>query len=203
MPQHTTILTSPTGRLRLIPPRPEDDEASAILRAHPVSLKYLRFMPDKVTAEDTRKRREERAENVEIVDFHAHVVNADGTTTFAGMTGIFHVDPTHESFEVGILISPDMHRGGFATEAIYTVLKYAFEDRKLHRGTFETSEDNLPMRSWLENVLGAKLEGERREAWKEGDGKYRDVKSYSLLEREWTGHAKARLEKSIFARVSS
>ncbi|KAF9465032.1 acyl-CoA N-acyltransferase [Collybia nuda] len=201
MPQHTTILHSPTGRIRLVYPSSEDDEATAAVREHPMSLQYLRFLPKKVTPEDTRNRREQRAEKPEIIDFNIHIVNPDGTTTFAGTTGIFNVDLEHESFEAGILVSPDLQRGGFATEALYTLLKYAFEEKNLHRGNFETSEDNLPMRSWLENVLGAKLEGKRREAWKESEGRYRDVTSYSILEQEWTSYAKARLEKSMFDRI--
>jgi len=55
-----------------------------------------------------------------------------------------------------------MHNKGLATESLYTVLSHVFGDRKVHRVTFETVEDNLPMRSWLEDVLEAKLEAERR-----------------------------------------
>jgi RimJ/RimL family protein N-acetyltransferase len=203
MPQHTAVLNSPTGRVRLVPPAPEDDEIVSFVRTHPVTLEYLRFLPTKMSAEEVRIRREKRAEDPSIVDFHTYAVNADGSTTFAGVTGLFNIDLTHESCEVGILVSPEMHRGGYGTEALYNVLRYAFEDRKFHRATFETADDNIPMQSWLEKVLGAKLEAERRDAWKESEGNYRSVNSYSLLEWEWTGHAKARLEKSMFARVSA
>ncbi|RDB24805.1 hypothetical protein Hypma_007790 [Hypsizygus marmoreus] len=197
MSQHTTTLISPTGRLQLVPPTPNDDQAVSILRSHPTTLRHLRFLPKNVPIQNVSVRREARAKDPHIVDFHIHVMNADGSYFLGGMTGIFNVDEMHTSCEVGILISPDLHRGGFGTESLYMVLRYAFDDRKMHRATFETGEDNTPMRSWLENVLEATLEGKRRDCWKEGDGKYTNVTSYSILEGEWTGHIKEKLERIV------
>jgi RimJ/RimL family protein N-acetyltransferase len=199
---YTTTLISPTNRVQLVPPRAEDDEALSLLRSHPSTRHYLRFFPTHFTVEDARIRRQSRAEEQQLVDFHILVKNADGTMTFAGTTGIFNINEMFESCEVGILICPDMQREGLATESLYTVLKYAFEERKIHRATFETAEDNLPMRSWLERVLQAKLEANRRECWKEGEGKYSNVSSYSLLEWEWTGGVKERLGKLLSRRTS-
>jgi len=92
---------------------------------------------------------------------------------------------------------------GSATEILYTLLKYVFEERKFHRTTFETGVDNVNMGRWLQNVAGARLEAERKECWKEGDGKYTDVHSYAILEWEWADKIKARLEERIRAGASS
>ncbi|KAG5648541.1 hypothetical protein DXG03_003152 [Asterophora parasitica] len=184
-------------RIRLVPPSSDDDEAVSLLRSHPETLRYLKFLPKNVSVEDARIRRETRAEDPHIVDFHIHVKNDGGSYTLGGMTGLFHVDETNESCEVGILVSPHLHRGGLGTEALYNVLKYAFDERKLHRVTFETAEENAPMCSWLEKVLEAKLEARRRDCWKEGDGKYTSVNGYSLLAWEWSGGIREKLEKLV------
>lgn len=198
MSPHTIKLLSPTGRVQLVPPAPEDDEAVSNIRSHPVTLRYIKFLPINVSIDDARLRRELRAEDPRIVDFHIHVLNEDGISySFAGSTGIFNIDEVNGSCEVGILVSPERHRGGYGTEALYTVLKWAFEERKMHRATFETAQNNDPMRRWLEKVLGATLEGTRRDCWNEGGGKYTTVCSYSILEWEWSGGAKESLEKSL------
>lgn len=197
MPQHSVELVSPTGRIRLIPPHSDTDEAVARLRSDPGTLRYLKFLPATVSVEDARIRREARAENPAIVDFHIHVKSDDGSYKLGGMTGLFHIDEASESAEVGIIVDPGLHHKGFGTEALYLVLKYAFEDRKLHRATFETSEENAPMCGWLEKVLEAKLEAKRRECWKEGEGRYINANGYSILEREWSGGIGKKLEKLV------
>jgi RimJ/RimL family protein N-acetyltransferase len=196
---HTTALISPTKRVKLVPPKGDDDEAVSILRSHPLTRRYLRFLPTYNTIEDARIRRQSRAEDHSVVDFYIYVMNMDGTASFAGTTVIFNINETFESCEAGILISPDMQRRGLATESLYTLLEYAFGERKMHRATFETAEDNLPMRSWLEKVLEAKLEANRRDCWKEGEGKYTNVSGYSLLEWEWTGGVKEKLLNQCYS----
>ncbi|GLB37535.1 putative acetyltransferase (GNAT) domain containing protein [Lyophyllum shimeji] len=193
MPQHTIQLAA-TSRVRLDPPDSHDDEAVANLRSHPLTLRYLRFLPTTFTAEEARVRRERRAENRDIVDFHIHVKNDDGSYSFGGVAGISYIDEANGSAEAGIIVSPHIYHKGVGTEALYNVLKYAFEDRKLHRVTFETGEDNVPMCSWLENVLEAKLDGKLRECWKDPEGRHTHVNLYSILEWEWTGGIGKKLE---------
>jgi len=127
-------------------------------------LRYLRFLPTKCTAE-----------NPGIVDFRIHVKNDDGSYSFGGVVGISYIEEANRSGEAGVIVSPHLHRKGFGTEALYNVLKYAFEDRKLHRVTIETGEDNVSMCSWLEEVLNL----------------------YSILEWEWVGGIKKKLEKLV------
>ncbi|KAG6873425.1 hypothetical protein C0995_015850 [Termitomyces sp. Mi166 len=197
MSQHTIKLISPSGRICLVPPQAEDDEAVAILRSHPETLRYLRFLPIHVTPDEARIRRETRASNPTVVDFHIHIKDSEGLFSFEGNTGLFNIDETNKSCEIGILLSPHLHRKGYATEALYLVLKYAFEDRRMHRATFETGADNLPMCSWLEKVLGATLEARRRECWSDMKGGYTDVRSYSILEWEWLGGVREKLKKLV------
>lgn len=197
MPQHTLTIKSPTGRVLLVPPNDSDDQSVSIIRAHPATRRSLRFLPETFSVEDARLRRESRCENATIVDFHVHALDNAGIPTFAGMTGIFNLDERGHACEIGILISPDYHGKGLATDVLYTLLLWVFEDKKVHRVTFETGEDNKGMRHWLENVAVAKLEAERRECWPDGDGKYSDVMGYSILEWEWKDRVKSALQKKL------
>ncbi|KAF8070557.1 acyl-CoA N-acyltransferase [Lyophyllum atratum] len=196
MPQHSVQLTS-TSRMQLMPPHPDDDEAVAILRSDPVALRYLRFLPTKCTIQEAQSRRENRAENPTIVDFHIHVKNKDGSSSFGGMVGLSYIEEANDSGQAGIMVAPHLHRRGVGTEALYHLLQYAFQDRKLHRVTFETGEDNMPMCSWLEKVLEAKLDGKLRECWKDGEGKYTHVNLYSILDREWSSGIRDKLERLV------
>jgi RimJ/RimL family protein N-acetyltransferase len=180
MPVHSISLSSPIGRLTLVPATAADDEAVAILRSHPTTLRYLEILPEHVSVEDVRKRRESRDEDETIVDFL--MKSQDGK--LAGMCGLFHIEKDWDSCEVGILVSPDCHRGGYATEALYMVLKYAFEDRQFNRATFSTGLNNVGMRGWCE-MAGATHESTWRQYWKNRDGSYADVVGYSILAHEW------------------
>ncbi|KAJ7130967.1 acyl-CoA N-acyltransferase [Mycena filopes] len=204
-------ITSKSGRIILVPPASdEDDGFVAELRAHPETRRYLRYFPERVSVADARARRLSRASDPTLVDFHIYNVNParDGLRvdkgavaapahTFVGTTGIFHVELEYGSAcEVGILISPEYFRGGLATDALYTVLVYVFEERKFNRAEFNTGADNAAMRGWLENA-GAALEGTQRQLWVDPGVGYTDVCKYSILYAEWTATVKGRLEAKI------
>jgi len=203
MPQHSTVLISSSDKLKLIPPCSDDDVSVSILRSHPVSRQYLRMFPVRISAQEVAARRKTRAENKQIIDFHIHIINQDETSTFVGMTGVFNIDEMHKSCEAGILVAPDMYGKGIATEALYMLFQYMFENREMRRMTFETGVDNIPMQLWLEEVAGARLEAERKECWAEiEEGNFTDVKGYAILNWEWQDCIKSRLEKRLNLRIS-
>jgi len=196
MSQHTIELSA-SSRMRLIPSRVEDDEAVAQLRSHPETRRYLRFLPKTITVDEVRRRRESRAEDPRVIDFHILVKGNNGLFVFGGQAGIYNIDETNRSCDAGVIVSPLLHRKGIATEALYNVLEHAFEDRRIHRVGFETGSDNLPMHYILQKVLEAKLEGEKRESWKDENDGYSDVHIFSLLRREWSGGIKEKLQTLI------
>ncbi|KAJ3569860.1 hypothetical protein NP233_g4782 [Leucocoprinus birnbaumii] len=185
----------------LAPPDPALDDIVMVHRTHPETLKHLRVLPEQMTVEEVRVRREKRAEDPTLVDFYAFSVNEDGTRgELIGISGVFKIDPDQNSCEVGILVAPGKHEGGNGTEILYNVMKWLFEERKLHRATFETALDNIPMQRWLEKT-GVRLEAERKEAWRNmRTGGYEDVKGYALVESEWRERVKPNLEARIRAR---
>lgn len=190
-------LLSRSGRIVLVPPAEEDDTAVAALRSHPETRRYLPFLPTHLSVADAQSHRLARAADATRISFNIHALPVPGSPPqFAGTTGIFRIDNESKSCEVGILVSPGSFRGGIATEALYTVLAYAFEELKLHRAVFLTGVDNVGMRGWLDRA-GATLEGINRESWSDGKGGFTDVCFYSILEGEWSASVKARLDGRI------
>ncbi|KAJ7918479.1 acyl-CoA N-acyltransferase [Mycena leptocephala] len=126
----------------------------------------------------------------------SQVFREESAPKYIGATGIFNIDETFKSCEAGVSISPDSFRGGFATDALHTVLTYAFEERRLHRVVFQTATNNIRMRGWLERY-GATLEGILRDGWSDGAGGYTNACLYSILEQEWTQTVKTKMEERI------
>ncbi|KAF8162401.1 acyl-CoA N-acyltransferase [Mycena galopus ATCC 62051] len=187
-------LPSQFGRIVLVSPREENDSAVVALRSHPETLRHLGFLRGHVsTVEEARAHRIARAADETRVSFHIHLTGGTDSTTFGGTVSLSHIDTQFNSCEVGILVSPAYFRSGLGTDALYTILVYAFETRKFHRVGFVTAVDNVGMRGWLDKA-GVVLEGTKRDGWTDGSGGYTDVCLYSILEREWAETVKSRLE---------
>ncbi|KAJ3514332.1 hypothetical protein NLJ89_g2438 [Agrocybe chaxingu] len=194
MPQHSVTLESPWKRIKLVPPSSLDDQEAASCRTHPTTRRYLRFLPEHMTEDEARVRRETRAEDPRVFDLIIYLNQENGMTRFAGFTGYFNLDENHSSCEVGIIVSPDLHGKNIATETLYLMLRYIFEEKGLHRATLRTGSDNIGMQGWLKKTAGARLESEEKECWKQPDGTFQDVRGYAILDWEWRDNVKARLE---------
>lgn len=187
-----TTLFSPSKRFRFNAPLEADDVQVAALRSDPDILKFLRFMSP-TTVPAVAERRLTRSKDARILDYNVFL---DSTGELVGMTGVFHIDETQKSCETGILVCPRLHGKGASTEILYTLLRHIFEERGFHRTVFQTSEDNLPMRGWLEKAAGARLEATRVDAWTDSAEGWVTVKEYAILDREWP-EMKERLEKRM------
>lgn len=176
-----------------------EDHDVAILRSDPIIRRYLPIMPESISAEEVGIRREKRAQMEDVVDLQVFLCTCD-PPKFVGVTGLYDIDEQNKSCCIGILIASERFREGLATETLYTLMQYAFEDEALHmhRLTFHTAADNVQMQGWLENVVGAVQEFRYREAWKSGD-KWVNTVGYSVLDREWRESVKEKLEKRLQA----
>lgn len=85
--------------------------------------------------------------------------------------------------ELALIILPEEQGKGYGTEALKTIINYAFNDMNLHRLEGEVIEYNEASKKILES-LGFKEEGRLREA-KYSKGKYWDIIRYGLLRREY------------------
>ena len=91
------------------------------------------------------------------------------------------------TFEIGWVFNPEYQNQGFATEAAYAILKYAFEELNVHRIISTCQPENVPSWRIMEKI------GMRREAhfkkcmpanFKTGTGWW-DEYFYAMLEEEW------------------
>ncbi|KAH7924607.1 acyl-CoA N-acyltransferase [Leucogyrophana mollusca] len=195
------MLLSRSNHVKLVPPTESDDEAVSVLRSDPITRRYLRFLPEKFTVEDARILRESLENNDSRVDFYVHVIDGDdGTEHFAGTCGLMRIDARNDRCDIGILISPHYHGRGIATEVLRLLLGFAFEDKGMHRVGFETGEDNVAMRGWLERVAGCQLECTWVESWKEGPGRYSNGVWYRILAQEWREAVRVKLDQKLSAK---
>ncbi|KAJ2916791.1 hypothetical protein MD484_g3668, partial [Candolleomyces efflorescens] len=196
----TLTLYSPSRRVKLVPPTEPTDEAVAILRTDPITLRYLKFLPQTMTTEENRVRRETRAKDPQILDLLAYVRGEDGSYELGGTTGVFHMDNLQKCCEAGILVAPKFQGQGVTAEIFYTLFTYIFEEKGFHRIGMETAMENMPMRGWLEKVADIRQEGVKKEWWTDMAGGWTDVGSYAILDWEWRDKVKERLEKRIASR---
>lgn len=94
------------------------------------------------------------------------------TGNIIGGMGICHIDPAHDSAEVGYWLGKKYWGKGITTEALDLLMNFAFNELKLHRLHANTFIDNIGSQKVLEKSGFAK-EGRRKEAIKK-DGKYYD-----------------------------
>jgi RimJ/RimL family protein N-acetyltransferase len=119
--------------------------------------------------------------------FHAIVDAATGRA--AGIAAYLRIEPAHGTIEVGHLAySPAIQRTRAATEAMYLMMRHAFE-LGYRRYEWKCDALNAPSRRAAER-LGFRHEGTFRQAtvYK---GRSRDTAWYSIIDAEWPARARA------------
>jgi RimJ/RimL family protein N-acetyltransferase len=114
--------------------------------------------------------------------FYAIVPNATGKAT--GYASLMRMDPAHGVIEVGnILYSTVLQRTAAATEAMYLMARYVFDQLGYRRYEWKCNALNLPSRRAAER-LGFTFEGVFRQHMVV-KGQNRDTAWYSMLDHEW------------------
>ncbi len=93
------------------------------------------------------------------------------------------IDDEHQHAELGYWLGAPYWGQGYATEAAREILRYGFENLKLHR-IFATHFKHNPASGNILKKLGMRYEGCQREhllKW----GEFVDSEMYGLLRREW------------------
>ncbi len=101
---------------------------------------------------------------------------------FVGAIAIYIMSEENRIGEIGYSINPKYWNNGYATEASIAVIKYGFEELKLHRIQAICDVRNTGSFHVLEKS-GMRREGKIREHILLRDG-WRDSYMYSILERE-------------------
>jgi RimJ/RimL family protein N-acetyltransferase len=109
-----------------------------------------------------------------------------------GRAALMRIEPAHRVIEVGsILYTPALQRTRGATEAMYLLARYIFEDLGYRRYEWKCNALNDPSRAAALR-LGFSYEGIFRQHMII-KGENRDTAWYSMLDSEWPAR-KARLE---------
>jgi len=102
-----------------------------------------------------------------------------------GTCTLFHLDPENKRGEIGYALGREHWGQGYMSEALHTLLDYAFRDLDLHRLEADVDPRNTASIQSLES-LGFQREGHLRERWIV-NGEIQDALFYGLLRWEWQG----------------
>ncbi|MCT4373487.1 GNAT family N-acetyltransferase [Yangia mangrovi] len=134
-------------------------------------------LPDLATAQDWISRCAESSDPL----FHT-LCTPDGTPV--GIASYLRIDPANGVIEVGhIHFSPLLQRSPAATEAMYLMMKRAFDELGYRRYEWKCDALNAPSRRAAER-LGFNYEGTFRQAVVT-KGRNRDTAWFSILDTEW------------------
>jgi len=110
--------------------------------------------------------------------------------TAAGYASLMRIDAANGVVEVGnVLFSPSLQRTPAATETMYLMAKYIFEELGYRRYEWKCNALNLPSRRAAER-LGFTYEGIFRQHMVV-KGRSRDTAWFSMLDSEWPARRRA------------
>ncbi len=145
----------------------------------------LYWLPSEPTPESTERRL--RAGLVRFAEGTGIDAGIWDHGALVGFIGLFDIDPSFLSAEMGYWVDKSVQGRGFVTRAAQVMLKYAFEELKLHRVELRCAATNERSMSVAQR-LGFRLEGRLVKADRIGS-EWVDFLIYGLLEEEWASHA--------------
>ncbi|UJR29424.1 hypothetical protein I4U23_010636 [Adineta vaga] len=195
------------GRL-LLRTHHEDDTANcASIFSNPFSRKHLRFLQppngwknveEQWTIEDftdrvnVQKATRANGKSCVLNIILLSSISGEEKDRCIGTTGYVTID--NDIGYLGIITEQNTTRKGYATEALYTSIVFAFERLGVKKIKFQTDELNEEMRGWCENTAGLKLDNKKQ----------MEINGYSFIEYEyiftfdqWNNSIKKKLEDKM------
>ncbi|MFN2233533.1 MAG: GNAT family N-acetyltransferase [Anaerolineales bacterium] len=175
-----------TERLLLREFRPTDAVAVFDSLSQEAATKYINRGPMQ-SLEEAEKLVEVRASLFERgIGIRWAITLRENPDYLIGSCGYYKMDQGNHSVETGYDLHPTFWRQGLMTEALTAVINFAYSDQfffYLNRIQALTYVDNQASIGLLMK-LGFREEGLRREAgyW---ENQYHDLRSFSLLQRDW------------------
>ncbi|KAF2518002.1 GNAT family N-acetyltransferase [Flavobacterium foetidum] len=107
-------------------------------------------------------------------------IRLKGSPKLLGIIGFYRMQPENYRSEIGYMLNPDFHGKGIITEAVKKLIKFGFEELKLHSIEAVIDPENTASEKVLQKC-GFVKEAHFKESdfW---DGKFLDKVIYSLLE---------------------
>lgn len=97
---------------------------------------------------------------------------------------VFHPWFAPRTYEIGWVLHPAYHRRGYASEAALALLRYGFEEMKLHR-IIATCQPENPASYGVMEKIGMRREGHFQQCIYRGDDQWWDEYFYAMLAHEW------------------
>ncbi|MFY9743830.1 MAG: GNAT family protein [Candidatus Sulfotelmatobacter sp.] len=174
----SSTLTLETARLKLRPYSNADiAELLPLIGAREVAATTLRI-PHPYTEKDAREFMADSQNESECR--LAITLRSDGR--LIGGIGL-RIAPQHKNAELGYWLGVPYWGKGYATEAAHEMLRYGFEDLRLHR-IFASHFKNNPLSGRILKKLGMHYEGCQREHVRKWD-QFIDSELYGMLRRDW------------------
>jgi len=167
---------------RLILDRLTDKDVQEVfeLRSNPENMKYIPrpLAKDYEDALELIRMIDEKIDTNEGINWSVRFKN---DSKLIGIIGYYRMQPENYRAEIGYILSPDHHGKGIVTEAVNQLIKYGFEDLKLHSIEAVIDPENYASEKVLQKC-GFIKEAHLKEVefW---DGKFIDKVIYSLLEK--------------------
>jgi RimJ/RimL family protein N-acetyltransferase len=117
-------------------------------------------------------------------DWHIHAIIDERNGLASGLASYMHIEPVAGSIEVGaIMYSPRLQRTTAGTEAMYLMMKRAFDELGYRRYEWRCNSLNEASANAAKR-LGFQFEGIFRQAHVL-KGRNRDTAWFSIIDREW------------------
>ncbi|MDR3698454.1 MAG: GNAT family protein [Candidatus Sulfopaludibacter sp.] len=181
LPQRTAM----AGRtVTLVPLDPEAHAESLFTKTHgPGNEQLWQYMgdgpfPDRAAFDESLRRKAASEDPL----FYAILDNAGGAAM--GYASYLRIEPAHRCIEVGnIVYTPRLQRTTGATEAMYLMARYVFEDLGYRRYEWKCNALNAPSRRAALR-FGFTFEGIFRQHMIV-KGRNRDTAWFAMLDSEW------------------
>ena len=144
-------------------------------------VRWLLRIPHPYTLEDAVKFIRSTHYRIRKKSGYAFGIELEGE--IIGVVDLFSIDWENRNAELGYWLGRKYWSRGLMTEAVRLILKFAFEDLKLHRVTATLFEENSASRRVLEKT-GFKLEGKRRKS-RLKFGEWHNELLYGILRSEY------------------
>ncbi|MEZ5016786.1 MAG: GNAT family protein [Flavipsychrobacter sp.] len=175
----TQILTTPRMVLEEITP-----ESLAYIMANNTDEEIKNIMGYDDAGLALAKERLEKGMTYYHITFKYWLLKDKTNNNTIGTCGFYRVYPDHDRAEIGYVMTGISYREqGLMKEAAQRILKYGFEEMKMHRIEAFASPTNTPSIKILEG-LGMSYEGLMKEHFLK-NGLYEDSACYAILKSEY------------------
>ncbi|KAF9436960.1 hypothetical protein BGZ76_002411 [Entomortierella beljakovae] len=179
-----------SSRLTYDPPNENDDAAMGAMFSDLETMHYLRYMAKEWqggwTREEIIARRENHCKVIDDKKGSTYYIHDKFTKELVGVMGANSINIKDRHATVGIILRKKYWSGGYGSEALYELMRGLFEDIKLHKLLFETTEGNPGMRKFLEKTCGIPVSFKLRdEVWCQATNQWITLWGYEIFEDDW------------------